>query len=166
MDNHLDEKSRTRIKKEAIELQKLGEKLISLSHDQLASVDIPLELKDAVKAVHSIPSNQAKRRQVQYIGALMRKIDAEPIMETLAHIEAGVSLTKKSNTQQTQWAKALVSGDDSPYEEIMSLNPNTDRQHLNQLIRNARKLKDGPNASKSLNTLITYLKSLSTGTVE
>lgn len=160
MDNHLDEKSRTRIKKEATELQKLGEKLISLSHDQLTAVDIPPELKEAVKAVRSITSNQARRRQIQYIGALMRKIDIEPVEQALSYVEAGISLKKKTDTEQTQWATALMAGDDSPYETIMERYPNADRQKLHQLIRNTRKLKETPNAKKALKALISYINEI------
>ncbi|MBU1168896.1 MAG: DUF615 domain-containing protein [Proteobacteria bacterium] len=161
MDNHLDEKSRTKIKKEAHDLQKLGERLISLSHDQLGAIDIPPELREAVRTIRSINSNQAKRRQLQYIGALMRTIDTQPIHQALSYIEAGISLKKNKDTQEKEWAKALVDGDDSVHDTLLSRFPGTDRQKLQQLTRNARKLKEGPNALKSFKLLVKYIKELS-----
>lgn len=160
MDNHLEEKSRTRIKKEATHLQQIGEKLTGLSHDQLNTIDIPSELKEAVTALRTITSNQARRRQNQYIGALMRKIDVEPVVHSLALIEAGLSFKKKADSELNQWAERLVAGDDKPFEMIMERCSLADRQKLHQLVRNARKNPGTPQAEKTLKTLTTYIQEL------
>ncbi|GAB6094845.1 ribosome biogenesis factor YjgA [Desulfatiferula olefinivorans] len=160
MDNHLEEKSRTRIKKEATELQHIGEKLTGLNHDQLTAMDMPFELKEAVTALRSITSNQARRRQIQYIGALMRKIDVEPILQALSLIDAGLSLRRKTESEIGQWAERLAAGDDAPFDVIMENHPQADRQKLRHLIRNARKAIDTPQAAKALKTLTGYIRDL------
>ena len=81
-----DYKSRTQKKKEDRALQDLGEKLVALPSSQL---ELPDELLEAIESVHEIKSRSARRRQIQYIGALMRHIDPEPIKAALKRIRLG-----------------------------------------------------------------------------
>ena len=79
-------KSRTRKKNEARELQKLGERLLDLKKDQLDGIDLPDELREALAMGRKTTRHGAKRRQIQYIGKLMRGIDPEPIRNALRNI--------------------------------------------------------------------------------
>jgi len=82
-------KSRTQKKKEDRALQRLGEQLVSLPVSQLETMDLPDELLTAIELVHNIRSRSARRRQIQYIGALMRHIDPQPIEAALEGIRSG-----------------------------------------------------------------------------
>lgn len=82
-------KSKTEKKKDALLLQELGEKLFKLSESQIEKIDLPEEIYKAVKVAKNIKSRGALKRQRQYIGVLMRKIDPEPIKEALRNIEEG-----------------------------------------------------------------------------
>ena len=84
-----DYKSRTQKKKEDRALQRLGEELVSLPAVQLESMELPDELLAAIEFVHQIKSRGARRRQMQYIGALMRHVDPQPIKAALERIRAG-----------------------------------------------------------------------------
>ena len=84
-----DYKSRTRKKNEARALQRLGEELVALPARQLASLELPDELRTAVEFARAIRSHGARRRQLQYIGALMRHIDPQPIETALERIRSG-----------------------------------------------------------------------------
>lgn len=84
-----DYKSRTQKKKEDRALQHLGEQLISLPAGQLEAMELPDELLAAIELVHQIKSRGARRRQIQYIGALMRHIDPQPITAALERIRSG-----------------------------------------------------------------------------
>ena len=161
MANFTVDKSRTRVKQEATELQKLGERLISLTNAQLLCIDIPKELLDAIILSKSISTNNATRRQKQYIGALMRQIDLEPVLKALKHIEDGLPLTKGTTKELKLWQKDLIDGEDGPIEIILAKFPNTDRQKLRQLIRNARKEKLSAKSQKSAKSLLSYLKEIS-----
>ena len=77
------------MKNEVKALQKLGEQLVGLSSDQLKRIDLPEELASAVNEAHQIPQHEANRRQLQYIGKLMREIDSEPILIALRNIQQG-----------------------------------------------------------------------------
>jgi len=82
-------KSKTEKKRDALLLQELGEKLFKLPETQIEKIDLPEEIYSAVKFAKSIKSRGALKRQLQYIGVLMRKIDPEPIKAALRHIEEG-----------------------------------------------------------------------------
>ena len=78
-----DYKSRTRKKKEDRALQRLGEQLVALSPVLLSAMDLPDELREAVEFARSISKHGARRRQIKYIGTLLRHIDTQPIQIAL-----------------------------------------------------------------------------------
>ncbi len=161
MTNFTEEKSRTQVKQEATELQKLGERLISLTRAQLLCIDIPKELLDAITLYKSLSTNKATRRQKQYIGALMRQIELAPVLKALKHIEDGLPLTNGITKELKLWQKDLIDGEDAPIETILTKFPNADRQKLRQLVRNARKEKLSAKSQKSAKSLLSYLKEIS-----
>ncbi|MBN1931285.1 MAG: DUF615 domain-containing protein [Desulfobacterales bacterium] len=79
-------KSRSQIKREMTALQKIGELLVDLSVEQIQRMDLPSDLKDAVLDAKNIKKHGARRRQLQYIGTLMRNVDPEPILKALEKI--------------------------------------------------------------------------------
>lgn len=83
-------KSRTQKKNEDRALQGLGEQLVTMPFGQLESMELPEELLAAIKSVRKIKSHSARRRQIQYIGVLMRQIDPKPIEKALERIRSGV----------------------------------------------------------------------------
>ena len=84
-----DDKSRTRKKNEALALQRLGEQLVGLPPSMLETIELPDELLAAIELARKIKSHGARRRQIQYIGALMRHIDPQPIILALERIRMG-----------------------------------------------------------------------------
>jgi len=82
-------KSRTEKKRDAMLLQELGKKLLKLPETEIENIDLPEEIYNAVKFAKNIKSRGALKRQLQYIGVLIRKIDPEPIKEALRYIEEG-----------------------------------------------------------------------------
>ncbi|HSM98948.1 MAG TPA: ribosome biogenesis factor YjgA, partial [Gallionella sp.] len=80
--------SKTKIKKQMHELRDLGKELTELGKDQLAQLDIPENLRDAIREMKNINKFGAQRRQMQYIGKLMRDLDAAPIAARLAEMHA------------------------------------------------------------------------------
>lgn len=164
MTEQTENKSRTEIKKEAERLQKLGEALLKLTPGELNRLDIPDELKSAINDARSISSRQAGRRQRQFIGSLMRRIDPEPIEHALQLIRDGIRpATKKvSGTGiADDWYNRLMAGDNSVMETILSTSPEADRQRLRQLTRNAVKEKAGSGKKKAAKALRAYLSEIS-----
>ena len=80
--------SKSQRKKEVHALQDLGVELVALSDERLAALELPERLRDAVLEARHITAREARRRQLQYIGKLMRQVDAEPIRAALAALRA------------------------------------------------------------------------------
>jgi ribosome-associated protein len=154
-------KSRTQLKKEAVAIQKMGEKLVLLSDDQLSRMEVPAMLMEAIQAVRPMKSHGARRRQMQYIGTLMRSVDTEPIEKALLEIEQGAYRQAKTYHRIERWRDQLVAGADDVVEEFLEAFPDADRQRLGQLVRSARKEKEKNAPPKSARNLFRYLKNLS-----
>ena len=86
----MDKLSRTKKKKAAKSLQKLGERLVDLDNAQLDALDLPSDLKDALCETRSFKSHGARRRQLQYIGRLMRNYDTGMVQEALPLFSARI----------------------------------------------------------------------------
>ena len=154
------EKSRTQRKKEAIALQKIGEKLIQLSDEQLRRMDLPDEIIEAIVDIRPMTSHGARRRQMQYIGSLMRDVDAAPIEQALLEIEQGEYQRAREFHRLEAWRDRLVDGDDAAMTEILDVFPQANRQRLGQLVRSARKEKQNNKPPKSARNLFRYLREL------
>jgi ribosome-associated protein len=84
-----DYKSRTRKKNEDRALQRLGEQLVALPSSLLETMELPDELVTAIEFARKIRNHGARRRQLQYIGTIMRHIDPQPIETALERIRSG-----------------------------------------------------------------------------
>lgn len=155
--NRFMQKSKTQKKKEAHDLQKLGERLVKLSAEQLADIDLPVEIRDAVAFVKSIKSRRALRRQMQYIGTLMRNIDPAPVQEALHHIEQGLSGKTAAFKETEKWRDELIGGNILLIEELLEKFPRADRQQLTQLVRNAIKEREDNRPLRASRSLFRYL---------
>ncbi len=156
----MEQKSRTQNKKEAQALQKLGEQLVGLSPDQINKMIMSQELRDAVLFAKTIKKHGARRRQMQYIGTLMREIDPEPIRRAIEIIAQGKKRNVRAMQQIEKWRDGLVDGNDDLYEDILSRFPGAERQRLSRLVRNAQKEKEKNKPPKSSRALFRYLKEL------
>jgi ribosome-associated protein len=138
----------------------LGEKLVKLSNDQIHDIDMPDEIYDAVKMAKTIKLRGALRRQMQYIGTLMRKIDVGPIQEALHDIEEGNYRKALAFKETEKWRDGLMAGDKDLMEEILETCPDADRQQLAQLVRNAIKEREKNRPPKAGRILFRYLKNI------
>lgn len=135
------EASKTDLKRESTELQKLGEALLTLRSDLMGALALPGKLTEAVAEAGRITNFEGKRRQMQYIGKLMRGLDEETLQSVRDALEeqrkgsAGEALALH---QAEKWRDDLVSKEDA-LEQWLSAYPQTDTQQLRALIRQARK---------------------------
>lgn len=133
--------SKTQVKKQMHDLQELGAELAALGKDQLKQLDLPEKLLDAIHEMHRISKFGAQRRQLQYIGRLMRDIeDTAPIVAKL-NAWKGVSQQHTAHLHLLErWRDRLVENEDA-LTDLMAVHPDIDVQRLRTLIRNARKEK-------------------------
>lgn len=130
--------SKTQLKKAMHELQSLGVGLVELPDERLAALALPEALADAVREYRRTRSHEGRRRQMQYIGKLMRHADPEPIREAIAAARLGTARDSLALHRAEQWRGELVADDDALTAWIAS-HPDTDVQRLRTLIRAARK---------------------------
>ena len=136
-----DEQSRTDLKRESLELQKLGEDLLTLRADLMARLDLSEKLKDAVVEAKRITNFEGKRRQMQYIGKMMRRLDPatlETVRTTLHEQNSGSAQDNLVLHLAETWRDRLVADEDA-FGEWISQYPDTDSQQLRALTRQARK---------------------------
>ena len=130
--------SKTMLKAEADEKQALGEALLTLRADLMARLDLPIKLLDAIKEAKKITNFEGRRRQMQFIGKLMRPLDADPIRDAInEQLNGSAQLTLQLHLAE-QWRDKLVVDDESLSAWLTDY-PATDAQQLRALIRQARK---------------------------
>ena len=132
------EQSRTELKRESTELQKLGEDLLTLRPELMARLAVSEKLKDAVVEAKRITNFEGKRRQMQFIGKLMRPLDPDPIREAINEQLNGSAQLTLSLHLAEQWRDKLIA-EDGALGDWLSSYPDTDSQQLRALIRQARK---------------------------
>jgi ribosome-associated protein len=144
--------SRTQKKQEVEELQKLGAALVNLQPAQLDNLSLPGELLAAVREAQRLRSHGARRRQLQYIGKIMRGVDPAPVRAALAAVAGHSAAAKLQQRQLENWRSRLIDDDDA-LTAFAAEHPGVDLQTLRTLIRNARKeLAEGrpPRAQREL----------------
>lgn len=158
--------SKTRRKQAMEELQSLGEELVALAVDQVKRIDIPDDLRDAVvEAQRMTRHDEAKRRQMQYIGKLMRGVDVEPIRAALALVR-GESAGETAKLHRLERLRADFLADEKVMHEIAQRYPGVDLQHLRSLRRAALKEQEQNKPPRSYRALFQRLKELENTTEE
>jgi len=130
--------SKTRVKKQMHELRDLGKELTELSKDQLAQLELPELLRDAISELKNINKFGAQRRQIQYIGKLMREVDPAPI---LAKLDAWKGKSQQHTAYMhllERWRDRLLESEGA-LTELLHAHPEADAQRLRTLVRNAQK---------------------------
>ena len=133
--------TRTDLKRASTELQKLGEDLLTLRTDLMARLDLSEKLVDAVAEAKRITNFEGKRRQMQYIGKLMRGLDDEQLGAVHAALNEQLNGSAEDNLrlhQAESWRERMVADDEAVGEWIAQF-PGTDTQQLRSLVRQARK---------------------------
>ena len=128
--------SKTRRKQAVHELQALGEELVELNENQLATVGLPESLLDAVMHARTITKHEARRRQMQYIGKLMRRVDPAPIRTALDAFQAPARSQSAFHKRIESWRERLLA-DPGALDSLLAEYPGADVQKLRTLASGA-----------------------------
>jgi ribosome-associated protein len=156
---HDEPVSKTQRKREMTELQALGAALVELPESQLAGMQIEERLLQAVLEAKRIRSHEAKRRQLQYIGRLMRDVDPEPLRARLAALEGGSAQAAAAHRRLEAWRERLLA-DDEALTAFAAENPAADVQKIRTLIRNSRKEQKEGKPPRAYRELFRTLKAI------
>jgi ribosome-associated protein len=148
--------SKTQRKKDMHELQDLGAELVELPEPQLASIPLPERLLDAIMQARRITKFEARRRQLQYIGKIMRDVDAEPIRERLLQFKE-VSRTQTARLHLIERWRVRLLEDDTALTELIAEYPRADAPRLRTLVRNALHERAAGEPPKSFRALFRLL---------
>jgi ribosome-associated protein len=152
--------SKSQLKREAEEAQKLGEDLLKLDVKSQKSITLPDDLSKALDDARRIKSHSALKRQLQYIGKIMRKTDLEPIRTEYEKIRNHYGKDIKHLHLLETWRDRLLIEGDKALEDLINDAPGIDRQHLRQLIRQAEKEKKLNKPPRSAREIFQYLKTV------
>jgi len=168
-------KSRSQVKREMHALQKLGARLMSQPEARLRALGLADDLLEAVLLARRITDNEGRRRQVQYIGRLMRGADVAAIEALFRGLDAGNAAAASRFQLMEAWRDRLVAGDERALDEIRadlaascaaaaheaaSEPAHLDVQHVRALARNAAREAARNKPPKSSRALFRYLREL------
>lgn len=151
--------SKSRRKADAHALQTLGTALVALNRSQLAQVDLPEALRDAVEAAQRISAHEGRRRQMQFIGKLMRTVDPAPIR---AKIDGWKTVSVEETVRLhliERWRDRLIE-DPLALQTFASEYPQSDVQQLHTLIRNTQREREHSKPPKSYRALFQWLRDI------
>jgi ribosome-associated protein len=130
--------SKSELKRQAHDQQALGRVLAGLNDAALAAAPMPEALREAIAEYRRTRSHEGRRRQLQFIGKLMRQAETGPLREAVAAAQLGHAQDALALHRAEHWRAELVASDEA-LTRWMTAYPQTDLQRLRALIRNARK---------------------------
>jgi len=149
--------SKSQRKRDMVALQKLGESLLELAPEQLDRLDVPGELVEAIRFYHTLKDKEARRRQQQFIGTVMRRIDPEPLRLALEELDQLRYRQAEDFHQLESWRDALLDGDRDLLTELID-RFGFDPQQLRQMVRQAAAEKAAGKPSKNGRALFRMLR--------
>ncbi len=153
--------SKTKLKAEADAQQAIGKKLVDLPKEKLLKLNLPEALFDAVLEAKRITANGATRRQMQYLGRLMRDIDSAPIVEQLQKWEGKHNEENVRFHVLERWRTRLITDKDvNALPEFLASFPNADIQQLRTLIRNTQREEAAQKPPKSSRELFKLIRQI------
>ncbi|MDX5364442.1 MAG: DUF615 domain-containing protein [Pseudazoarcus pumilus] len=151
--------SKSERKREMHALQDIGAELVELPADRLKRLELPEDLRAAVLEARRITKHEARRRQMQYIGKLMRGVDAEPIRAALDAFK-NVSKEEIARHHRLERLRDDFLGDEQVAGRIVEQWPHADLQHLRTLRRNALKEREQNKPPRAYREIFRILREL------
>ncbi len=153
--------NKTAIKRDIAEISKLAEQICALSESQIQSLNFEESLYNAILETAKMPPKAARKRQLKFITAQLRKLDLDPVVEQINHFKSKSIHAVREHHQAELWRDRLL-GDDghNALTELLKKFPAADRQHLRQLQRNAKKEAESSKPPKSARLLYREIRAL------
>ncbi|WP_049630581.1 ribosome biogenesis factor YjgA [Cellvibrio sp. pealriver] len=150
--------SKSQVKRDMHALQALGESFINMNEKQLAQLPLSEELLDAIYLARKMPLKDARRRQIQYIGRLMREGNHEEIQAAVDKMQNRSDQYVHRQHQVERYRDLLIEGDKQIFQTLVTSCPGIDVQHLRQLIRSAQKEREENKPPASARKLFGFIR--------
>jgi ribosome-associated protein len=167
VDEHgYDRPSKSQLKREMHELQELGVALVELPKDALKRMPMPESLADAVQEARRITDHEGKRRQIQYVGRVMRALsdDETNALRTALDAYNGVNKAETARLHWIERTRDQLLADDAAFTAFLRQHPDADAQEGRTLIRNARKEAQQGKPPRYFRELFQWIKTVSAST--
>lgn len=154
--------SKSELKRQMDELQKLGAQLVAEPRDRVKRVPMPEDVKDAILMCQTITNHEGRRRQLQFVGKKMRTLTEEEVAVIQRTIDSwkGASKAETAALHALERRREKLLTDDKALTQLLEENPELEAQHLRTLIRNARKEQAESKPPKAYRELFQILKDL------
>lgn len=150
--------SKSQLKRDAHTLQQLGVDLLDIPESEWLTLNLPEALITALKEAKRLHSRGARKRQLQFIGKLMRDVDPQPIQHYFEQLGLKTRQQAHIHHELENWRDRLIEEGDPAVEAFLLQHPQADRQHLRQLIRQAKKERAHNKPPKSSRALFRYIR--------
>ena len=159
-DQAYDRPSKSQLKRDMHALQELGEALIALPKDALKRMPMPENLDAAVREARRITDHEGKRRQLQYVGRVMRSLADEEVaaLRTAHDTHRGVNKAETARLHWIERTREKLLADDAALTEFIRQHPGVDPQEGRTLIRNARKEREQQKPPRYYRELFQWIK--------
>lgn len=142
-EQEFDGPSKSQRKRDAHRLQELGLKLTACNESQLRTLQLSDKIITALTDFNRLPnSHGARRRQLQFIGKLMRDCDFDELSTALAKLEKNETHKPKPEPESLQWSRRIVETGDEAINDLLELNGALERQKLRQFFRDSQTTDD------------------------
>jgi ribosome-associated protein len=158
-DDSPERPSKSQRKRDMHALQEMGAALVELSPERLGRIEMPEDLRSAIREAQRLTRHEARRRQLQYIGRLMRDVDPAPIREALDAVK-GASAIESARQHRLEKLRERLLEDEAVLTEIGAAHPGADITRLRQLRRNALKDRDEGRPPRAFRELFRLLREL------
>jgi len=150
--------SKSQLKRDAHALQKLGTALLDIPETDWLALQLPDALIKALHDAKHMHARGAHKRQLQLIGKLMRGIDPEPIQQHFDNLRNEARRQTRRQHETENWRDRMISEGDGAIDAWLEEHPAADRQHLRQLVRQAKREQDTDKPPKSSRALFRYIR--------
>lgn len=151
--------SKSQLKRDSVELQKLGEEFAALGDKVIREAELPPELETALLLIKTLTKHEARRRHMQYVGKLMRAFDTSRIRQIVETARQGHAIRTDAFHKAEKLRDRLVDGDDDLVQQLFEAHPD-EGQRLRQLVLAARREKDTGKPPASARALFKLLHAL------
>ena len=139
-DNELGDEapSRSQLKRESAAVQGLGEELCKLPGQVLTDIGVDEELREAIIVWQKTATHEGKRRQMQYVGRLMRNVDTRRLFTAWQKFKADGAASAKALHEIEELRQRLIDNAPGVWSEVFSKFPDIDKHELEHLVKEAK----------------------------
>ena len=161
-EDEYDRPSKSELKRQMADLQKLGEELVNEARDRVKRVPMPEDVRDAILMCQTITNHEGRRRQMQFVGKKMRTLDEAEVAVIQQTIDSwkGMSKADTAALHALERRRDKLLADDKALTVLLAEHAELDGQHLRTLIRNARKEQAENKPPKAYREIFQILKDL------